>query len=317
MLARKTQEPVKDSSIRLLMVEDDELDHIYFREMLSQINDTTYSMKRVSRLCECFSQIQREMPDIILLDLGLEDSVGLSTLSQLLQADFDIPIVVLTGTDDEHIGEAAIQMGAEDYLPKNKTTGSQLYRSISYSIERYRIYKSLKEKACTDSLTHLVNRLGLFERLEFLIDQAERNQTQIGIAMIDLDGFKAVNDKFGHVVGDDLLKKVAERLGAGLRKSDCLARYGGDEFVFIINHYESTENFENLVRKKLHNLHAPFQIVVEGKPQTLFVGASYGISEWRKGCSSENLILEADKSMYLQKIKRQKCVKRTPHLRLV
>ena len=85
-----------------------------------------------------------------------------------------------------------------------------------------------------DSLTGLPNRKLFSDRLNIAIAQAQRNQKKVGIAMLDLDHFKDVNDTLGHDIGDLILKATAERLNAALRKGDTIARFGGDEFLLIL-----------------------------------------------------------------------------------
>ena len=96
-----------------------------------------------------------------------------------------------------------------------------------------------------DSLTGLYNRAALEERLEWLINLAERNERRLAVVLLDLDGFKKINDSLGHKAGDELIKEVARRLRENARKIDTIGRIGGDEFILVLNNIESkTETFE-------------------------------------------------------------------------
>jgi diguanylate cyclase (GGDEF)-like protein len=99
--------------------------------------------------------------------------------------------------------------------------------------ERKKYEEKIQQMAFHDSLTGLPNRKLFSDRLGIVLAQAKRNKKKVGIVMLDLDNFKDVNDTLGHDVGDILLKAVAERLSGTLRKSDTVARFGGDEFVLI------------------------------------------------------------------------------------
>src|SRR5690606_40515977 len=100
---------------------------------------------------------------------------------------------------------------AEDFIPKFEVTTSLLSRSISYAIERYRLVVQLQNQALTDQLTQLPNRAAVYERLDSLISDCDRRAIRFGIALLDLDDFKSVNDNLGHRAGDDLLRQISAR----------------------------------------------------------------------------------------------------------
>jgi len=118
--------------------------------------------------------------------------------------------------------------------------------------------------------------------------------------LIDLDLFKHVNDSLGHNVGDDLLVEVANRLKLHIRSNDILARWGGDEFIVVMNHTESFNNINDIASKLLTTLKLPFNI----SQQDLFLGASIGISLFpQDGDDITSLIKNADTAMYKAKAK--------------
>lgn len=149
-----------------------------------------------------------------------------------------------------------------------------------------------------DALTGLPNRSLLYDRLEQAIAQANRYHQQLGVLFLDLDGFKQINDNFGHYVGDDLLKAVAERLRDCARDMDTVARVGGDEFVFILSEIGQPEHAALVARKILACLAHPF--VIHGKPCQ--IGGSIGIALFPEdGDDMEDIIKLADDAMYVAK----------------
>jgi len=164
--------------------------------------------------------------------------------------------------------------------------------------------KKLEYLAYHDPLTKLPNRLKLKAQLDITLRHASRHQQQVVLFLIDLDLFKHVNDSLGHNVGDDLLVEVANRLKLHIRSNDILARWGGDEFIVVMNHTESFNNINDIASKLLTTLKLPFNI----SQQDLFLGASIGISLFpQDGDDITSLIKNADTAMYKAKEKGRDC----------
>lgn len=156
----------------------------------------------------------------------------------------------------------------------------------------------LARMAHYDLLTQLPNRNLLGDRLEQAMAHADRNGHIVGIAFVDLDGFKSINDQFGHAVGDQVLMHMAKRLKAALRDGDTLARLGGDEFVAVLGDLESVQDLGPLIQR-LQMLAA--EPVMLG-PLTLTVTASIGVTIYPTDASdAEHLLRHADQAMYLAK----------------
>jgi diguanylate cyclase (GGDEF)-like protein/PAS domain S-box-containing protein len=146
-----------------------------------------------------------------------------------------------------------------------------------------------------DALTGLLNRRLLEDRLQQAINLARRNEAMVAVMLIDLDGFKAVNDRFGHLMGDYVLRTVAKRLRDCVRESDTIARLGGDEFVVLLSGQRSPEDSSVVAEKILGALTDP----VAAGGRRFEIGASIGISVFpRDGASAEQLLKHADTAMY-------------------
>lgn len=172
-------------------------------------------------------------------------------------------------------------------------------REIGLENEQIKIAGDISRyQALHDSLTGLPNRVLLGDRLEAAISSARRNNQKLAVMFIDLDGFKAVNDKYGHAVGDLLLKEVVVRLKQNLRESDTLARLGGDEFMVILFRIKGVEDASNVAQKLLDS----FEQVFELNEHRASVTASIGISIYPiDSLDADTLSKQADSAMYQAK----------------
>ncbi len=179
----------------------------------------------------------------------------------------------------------------------NKKVTSAL--SISSDISEISQYRQrIEHMAYHDMLTSLPNRTMLNSRIVSALDLAHRNKRQLGILMIDLDHFKAINDTLGHNVGDQLLTEVATRIVEVVRANDLVARLGGDEFAVLVEDIASQKDLDGIASKILQVLAAPFNVA--GKE--LFVTVSIGIAACpQNGTDASDLLKHADSAMYVAK----------------
>lgn len=153
----------------------------------------------------------------------------------------------------------------------------------------------LERMAHYDSLTGLPNRTLLGDRLRQAIAQAQRRGSRLAVAYLDLDGFKPVNDQYGHHTGDQLLIEVGSRLQSHLRAGDTAARLGGDEFVLLLNDLRTLSELEGILTRLLDSLGQPFQI----KGYALQITASIGVTLYPDdGSDGDTLLRHADQAMY-------------------
>lgn len=170
-------------------------------------------------------------------------------------------------------------------------------RYLAGAIEVARLYEQLKELAAIDSLTGLANRRCFLGRLDSEIARSRRAGHTLSIALLDLDGFKGVNDAYGHIVGDDVLRQVAEALGRTARESDLVARFGGDEFVLLF-----PESTQAGVVRVLKDLRIPEIPVLNGPGERARIDFSWGAATWPDdGQDSAALLQVADARLYAMK----------------
>ncbi|GBG13216.1 diguanylate cyclase [Novimethylophilus kurashikiensis] len=283
--------------INILLVEDNPGDVRLVKELLDEDGER-YNLVFADRLEEAIALLESQDITAILLDLQLPDGTGLETLHAISAVAMGVPIVVLSNIADERLAVQSVQHGAQDFLVKGHVNGHQLMRSLSYAIERKRMEERLNYIAHHDSLTGLANRKHFYDRLKSAMALVRRQHNLLALLLMDLNGFKAINDTLGHHVGDQLLQQVAQRLRECIRETDCAARIGGDEFTVILTGIRNHEDVAIATAKILEAMERPF--LIEG--QALNIYASIGISLYPTDADNlESLIRHADEAMYQTK----------------
>jgi len=157
---------------------------------------------------------------------------------------------------------------------------------------------AVKHQALHDHLTGLPNRALCNDRLKQYLNQAERRTHMLAVMFLDLDGFKYINDTYGHDTGDKILIAIANRLKKCVRKADTLARLGGDEFIIILPQIKTTLDIITVANKIVNDFMSPFKVMTTGHPQIMLT-ASIGVSVFPKdGATANQLIKQADAAMY-------------------
>jgi len=288
--------------IDLLLVESHPGAVALVQSMLTSSLSLEFDVRVAGSLREAREVLRVRPPEVVVLDLSLPDSSGLSSLVQARELAGEVPIVVMTGLDDERVDERAAELGAHGYLVKGEMTPGILRRQVRHAIEQARVRSALEtarqaatELATRDSLTGLANRLVLEDRLQRLLSQARRTGARFGVLMLDLDGFKSLNDVFGHALGDHVLRQVAHRLSRFVRESDTVARFGGDEFVILLANLSREMDAARVAGKVIAALREP--MVVEGR--SYVTAASIGIATFPSdGDDAKSLLASADAAMY-------------------
>jgi diguanylate cyclase len=286
----------KPKSFKVLLVEDNPGDARLVREMLKDASSTEFDVQHVERLTEARQRLMQNGSGCVLLDLSLPDARRLEALMQLRAAAPDVPIVILSGLQDELLAVKAVQEGAQDYLIKGRVDSDQLGRSINYAVERKQAEMKLQHRALHDSLTGLPNRALFLDRLTHAVAWSKRHKSTFAVLFLDLDRFKVINDSLGHEVGDQVLTEVAQRLHGVLRSSDTAARYGGDEFIVLCEEIADEQQAIGIAERLADAIDRPLDA---GHTS---VTASVGIVVASDtDAEPEVLIREADAAMYRAK----------------
>lgn len=289
----------------LLAIEDNVGDARLLREMLKEEGGHNTVLRHASNMAEAEELLKEHAVDIILLDLGLPDVQGIEAVRRARRACPHLPLVVLTGLDDEVIAGQALKEGAQDYIIKGQIDLRGLLRAFRYAVERKSMEDTARNLALQiaytaehDDLTGLPNRMMLNDRIEFGISLATRHESKLALMFLDLDGFKHINDSLGHSMGDKLLQSISGRLQACVRDVDTVSRQGGDEFVVLLCNPTQSEDVAVIAQRILLEISKVHTI----ENQDLYVTASIGISVFPDdGRSAETLMKNADTAMYQAK----------------
>lgn len=181
-----------------------------------------------------------------------------------------------------------------DEIKLAKSLALHLYMAVM----QRRVEETIRHQASHDPLTGLANRLLFNERLSLALANAHQRGEILGVAFLDLDSFKTINDTLGHAIGDLLLQRVAARLTECLALGDSISRWGGDEFTFLLSHISSGEDAAQICQKILNALSVPFEL--DGTE--FYVKASLGIAlAPYDGQDAESLLKNADAAMHRAK----------------
>lgn len=287
--------PAALGRLHVLLVEDDVDESERVRRLLTGQPDACFELAAARTLAEALACAQADPCDVILLDVSLPDSRGADGVQRLALALPRAPIVVLADLYDEPAALEALRHGAQDYLLKGAGDAAQLRRSIRYAVERKAFESILSERAHFDSLTGLVNRALFEDRLSHALAQAGRTRKRVALMFIDLDGFKKVNDTFGHQAGDGVLKAVARLLHGIARGSETVARLGGDEFTVILEQVGTARHAAAVAARILGALEAPIAV----RAGEIRVTCSIGVALFPDTATdAESLLRQADTAMF-------------------
>lgn len=323
-----TRTPDADVTLSLLLIEDNPGDARLIERLLEEAGDTLYRLQRAATLAEGLVHLHAAPVDIALVDLGLPDSQGLATCTQVIAAAPGTAVLVLSDQHDGDIALTAFQAGAQDYLEKGWLDGPLLVRALRYAVERKRntlnLEQLLEEKqvlvsaleranreleerraqqaelAVHDPLTGLYNRRVMDRFLREELARSTRYDQHAALIIMDLDHFKRVNDTWGHQAGDQVLTALGRLLVEALRPSDRAIRYGGEEFVVIAPMTPAAHGEELAERLRRRVETTPFTIVQpDGGSATLKLTISLGLA-WAPDHAGEpeGLLAAADAALY-------------------
>lgn len=287
--------------LRLLLIEDSEPDAELLVEHLRQGGyDPDY--ERVESADALNAALDRKTWDLVIADYTMPGFSGTAALSILRSRGFDMPFIFVSGTIGEDVAVNAMKVGAHDYIIKGHLKRlvpaiERELRDADVRRERAKAEERVRHLAYYDALTDLPNRTLFQNRLEQAAAAAIRSRVPLAVLIMDLDGFKEINDTLGHLIGDAVLRQVGQRFGAGLRESDTVARLGGDEFAVLLPSV-GEGGAEQAARKLLGLVQEP--LAIEGL--NLDVRGSIGIALCPEhGTEADILIQRGDIAMYVAK----------------
>jgi diguanylate cyclase (GGDEF)-like protein len=283
--------------MHLLVVEDEPAVAEPLAIALSCLDDQ-YRISRAATLDRAVRLTERTHFDAALVDLTLPDASNCDIAHALGRTAPHLPIVALTGCDFNAVGLALARAGVQDFLRKGVDSIERIHQSLLLAVERQRQKVMLQQKACYDDLTGTMNRSEIEIQLDKAISHAARSGQFGAVMLIDIDDFKSINDSLGHEAGDAILREVATRITRSVRAGDSVGRFGGDEFVVVIEGLNHAAHAKLIGRKILKACCGS----IPAPASRLDVTVSIGIAVFpTEGTSPAVLLRLADVAMYVSK----------------
>jgi len=287
-----------------LLVIDDDFEFVTMMQLMLSLHgfniDIAYSGE------EGLRKIQGNSYDVVLLDVMMPGMSGFEVCKEIrkIKESTQLPVILLTAKGEKDDIIEGINAGANDYITK-PFESEILIAKINALVKLKELQDELEKKnkllenlAITDGLTGVYNYRFFYQKLKEEFERAKRYETPLACIMMDLDFFKNINDKYGHMVGDTVLIELATKITENIRKNDVFARYGGEEFVLLLPHTSENGAYNEAerIRKAVENFH--FSHVEEGE-----VKISLGISNYPADYinTPDDLLKCADTALYKAK----------------
>lgn len=295
--------------LKVLLVEDDEDDFVITSNLLSEIPGRQVDLKWVATYADALREMESGKHDICLVDYALGERNGLELLHEAVEVNCVAPMIMLTGHNGYDIDTQAMKAGAADYLVKTQINTLLLERSIRHALQRSEIIENLRKLASHDELTGLHNRRAMDSLLQEVTDRHQRYNRPAALVMLDVDNFKGINDSYGHLIGDEVLRWLGQLLRETARSVDLLARYGGEELAIILPEMNSRQalGMAERVRRRV-GIHPFVFRQRDGQTVQIPITVSLGVAEMPEDAlTGDALIAAADQALYAAKRRGRNC----------
>ena len=253
-------------------------------------------------------------PQLVIFEGATPAGKGLQVCQEIRSKRMDpyVYLMMLTAKDDRESVVRGLEAGMDDCIPEPldpvefRARMLRAQRILDEFEELNTIRRTLAIRATQDSLTGLLNRLETLQALERELARAQREGQSLGVLLVDVDGFKPINDTHGHLAGDAVLKEVAHRLRSSARIYDSIGRYGGDEFLLVLPN--CTPTFAESIAER-HRVKVLSESISTGlTPLNVTVSIGVAAGTWSQvGCST-SLFQAADAALYRAKRRGRNCV---------
>jgi diguanylate cyclase (GGDEF)-like protein len=301
-MTKKTKQPL----IKILICDDDPADRKMVRTYLQRITRREIVLLEAGHAEEIQNALDKGRIDLVLMDNQMPGKSGMEWLAEIAKKQL-APVVMLTGSGTEEIAAQAFQEGAVGYLPKGSLSQKKLSNIIDVALDKWtRLQQAradrekLERLANFDSLTGLYNRRAVLDKLDELINLANRYKEDFSLSMLDIDNFKKVNDRYGHLTGDEVLEKIAVLIRRNIRETDIVGRYGGEEFIIILPKTNLSSAW--VVAERLRNIIEKAELK-DSAGNAFTITVSQGLVGWERDEDAASLISRADAALYKAKEK--------------
>ena len=297
---------IKQPLIKILICDDDQADRKLVRTYLKRMTDREIVLLEAGHTEEIQNALDKGRIDLVLMDNQMPGKSGMEWLTEIAKKQL-APVVMLTGSGTEEIAAQAFQEGAVGYLPKGSLSQEKLQNIIDVALDKWtRLQQAMADKeklerlATFDSLTGLYNRRAILGKLHELINLANRYKEDFSLSMLDIDHFKRVNDRYGHLTGDEVLEKIAALTSRNIRDTDIVGRYGGEELIIILPKTNLSSAW--VVAERLRTIIEKTEMK-DSAGNVFAITVSQGLAGWERDEDATSLISRADEALYKAKEK--------------
>jgi len=291
--------------IKVLVVEGGDSGSGPVGDALASAGDEHLEITRAASVADALPMLEHGNFHATLLDVAQTGDEGLGVLARLRATAPDAPVIVMTEPSGDPVALNAIRCGAQDAFIKGDSSPRAIGRMIRNAVERHRMLAELIRSserehflATHDSLTGLVNRFEFQQMLETSLERAIRRREPLSLLFVGLDRFKTINETLGRPAGDEILRRVAQRLTASMRTSDVVGRIGSDEFMVMLSSVTRDHDPARVSQTLIEKLSKPYRVA----EQECWVTASIGIAVFpRDGKKPDVLVQNAEAAMYAAK----------------
>jgi len=300
--------------MKVLIAEDDFISSKFLENFLGKMG---YSPVMVQDGLDAWRALRQDQEIRLIVSdwmMPRMDGVELCRRIRSENADRYLYFIIITARENREDVIEGLEAGADDFIVK-PFNPEELKCRIKIGERILGLQDRILQLACTDSLTLVLTRRALYQRLEEEIQRASRGKTPLSVIMADIDHFKAVNDKHGHSAGDVVLQQFAAQLRLTCRGYDFIGRYGGEEFVICLPGTRSAQAMD--VADRMRSNVASMQVRLPGTDEPVAVTGSFGVAAYsgeNSQVTPEDFVDLADKAMYEAKSKGRNCICAAPHV---
>jgi two-component system cell cycle response regulator len=295
-MARTTRQQL----IKVLLCDDDPADREFLGTCVQQITDSEIVLLQTKPTHQMEDALDKGRIDLILTDSHMPEKSRAAWLAEISEKQL-APVIMLTESGTEAVAFDTSQGGPVGYLARDSLSPGKLSNIINVVLGEWtRLQQAnatgekLERLTTLDPLTGLYNRQTILGKLPELINLADRYKEDFSLAMMDIDHLRRINDSYGHLIGDEVLEKVASLIHANIRDADMAGRYGGEEFVIILPKTNLASSWVPAERLRSVIENTEFK---NSAANTFAVTVSQGLVGWERNDDAASLISRADEAL--------------------
>ena len=297
---RSTTQKTRQPLMKILICDDNPADRELVCTCLRQITDREVVLLQAYRTQEIQNALNKGRIDLVLMDSQMPGKPGMESLAAISKRQL-APVVMLTRSGTEEVVMQRFQEEAIACLPKNSLSLEKLSDTINIALDKWvRLQQAkadrekLERLATYDSLTGLYNRHAILGRLREQVDLAHRYKENFSLIMLDIDRFRKVNERYGHLTGDEVLEKVAALIRVNIRDTDVAGRYGGQEFIVVLPRTDLGSSW--VAAERLRSIIETARMK-DSVGNAFSITVSQGLVGWERGDDAASLISRADEAL--------------------